>query len=135
MKCYWHEEEWLRRTSFGTRRRDKRGRRRNNVAISLCIMHWRRVIGNVWKGSLTAAVLRPQIKLLKLYKVCDLRDAPGHSAFHNITLPHGNDVRGEVWDGCYLRRRSRNAGGWMLIWLNRWRTEQRLLRNGGICGN
>ena len=64
MKGHWHEEEWLGRTSFDMRRCDKRGGcRRNNAAIFLCIVPWYRVIGRIWNGSFTAAVLRTHVDL------------------------------------------------------------------------
>jgi len=39
-----------------------RGCRRNNAAIFLCIVPWCRVIGYVWKGSFTAAVLHTHVR-------------------------------------------------------------------------
>jgi hypothetical protein len=61
MKGHWHEEEWLKHTSFGIRQWDKRRRRRNNATIFLCIVLRCRVIGYIWNGSFTAAVLRTYV--------------------------------------------------------------------------
>lgn len=61
MKGHWYEKEWLRRTSSGIRRCDKRGCRRNNAAIFLCIVPWFRIIGYIWNVSFTVTVLRTHV--------------------------------------------------------------------------
>lgn len=126
MKGHWHDEEWLTRTSFVTRRCDKRGCRRNNAAIFLCIIPWYRVIRYVRKGPLTAAVLSTHV------------GSPENSTrgtylaiLLNIFSLYCMGIMFEAWcETCgvtnvHLRRKSRNARGWMLTWLNRWKQPKR----------